>query len=635
MYKISVPLMNSTINAANIEKYLHLCKKAGAIRVFLAIEGNTIPDTLKNHINFFKENGFEVGVWLGTIGHGFQLAHTESDGQKFNSIVDIEGSVRPNANCPLDKNFKKYIAEFIADLARLNPDIIMLDDDFRLSQHGENLCCACSLHIERISQILGKIVTREEIKPYILTGRANKYRDAWLKAQNESLIELAKYIRAEVDKVSPDVCICNCTAFCVWNVDGTDIPQIVRILGGKNQKILRLTGAPYWATGVRREYPLITVFEIARMLASFVENEGFELMSEGDVYPRPRYTCPASYLELYDAVTRISGGYDGILKYMFDYVAGPDFETGYLQLHKKNQYFYNRLENIFKNGANAGVKIVAQPHTMKNANLDLSPPRIYSPVPLDGTMLGQCGIPTIYKGNGICNSVFGENGRDYDLNELCSGTILDGVSAVILTERGVDVGLKSIGDFVDKNIAFLSTQNPEHKSLITNGNVKMLDAVIKDNAETLLFATCGGESIPFAYKYENENSEKFLVFLFEAACVYDYYKSIAVTGLTKNYATQKVLIDIIPWLSGKKIPAYCEKNPDLYLMCEHEKSSMSIALFNCFADIVQNPVVMLDREYDSIECINCDAKIEGNKVTITSPVYAYTAVAFRVFNEKN
>ena len=30
------------------------------------------------------------------------------------------------------------------------------------------------------------------------------------------------------------------------------------------------------------------------MFASFMKDTGIETMSEGDVYPRPRYTCPAS-----------------------------------------------------------------------------------------------------------------------------------------------------------------------------------------------------------------------------------------------------------------------------------------------------------------------------------------------------
>lgn len=634
MYKISVPLMLSTINDNNREKYIELCKRAGASRVFLALQDNTIPDNLKENIDSFKKCGFEVGVWMSTIGHDFAFSHTldietQSD---FDGIVDIEGNGFPHAHCPFSEKFRSFISRFIADVAKLKPDIVMLDDDFRLSQHGENLCCACSLHIERIGNILGEKITREQIKPYVITGESNKYRNAWLQAQNESLAELAQCIRAEVDKESSDVCVCFCSAFCIWNADGIDVPELVRILAGKNQRILRLTGAPYWATGIRRTYPLISVFEIARMLASFVQEEGFELMCEGDVYPRPRYTCPASYLEMYDAVNRISGGYNGILKYMFDYVAGPDFETAYLEFHEKNQPFYNWLENAFPNGANAGVRIVVQPHTLAEANLDFSPPRTYSPVPLDGTMLGQCGIPTVYGKKGICNSLFGENARSFSLDELDTGTILDAVSARILSERGVDVGIQSKGEFVQETIRYLSSNDPESKPTITNGEVRVLDALLCDRAEPLLYATGINRTIPFAYRYENADGQRFLVFMLEAACIYDYKKSIALSGLTKNYATQEVLINTVPWLSRQPLPAYCAKNPELYLMCEKNDGSLSVALFNCFADAVMNPVIMLDKEYSNIECMNCEAKIEGSKVILTNTLHAFSMAAFRVYD---
>ena len=47
MYKISVPFMNQTIHKGNREQYVALLQKAGASRVFLALEENVIPDTLK------------------------------------------------------------------------------------------------------------------------------------------------------------------------------------------------------------------------------------------------------------------------------------------------------------------------------------------------------------------------------------------------------------------------------------------------------------------------------------------------------------------------------------------------------------------------------------------------------------
>ena len=630
MYQISAPLMNDTIHSGNRDQYLSFCREAGVSRIFLAIGNQQIPSTLGDNIAFFKQNGFEVGVWFDTIGHGFVLGYIDDSRKSpYPAIVDIEGIERPFANCPFGNAFRERIARFAADVAKLGPDMIMLDDDLRLSQHGEHLCCACPMHMARISEILGETVTREQIKPFVLSGKPNKFRDAWLQAQNESMIELVKDIRAEVDKNSPHVTVCTCTAYSPWDVDGMDVPRLARILAGNHKPILRLTGAPYWATKMRK-FPLIGVFEIARMLASFVCDEGFELMSEGDVYPRPRYTTPASYLELYDMATRIDGHYDGILKYMFDYGAGVDFETGYLAFHNENRPFYEALERLFPSGANAGVRIVTRPHTYRCADLDLSSPKLHSPLPQDGILLGQCGIPTIYSGKGVCNAVFGENARTLDLAELREGTILDATAAVILTERGVDVGLKFVGCMVDQTIGFLCTDNPEHKTPITDGQVRVLNAECRDDAEPVLFVTECAKNSPIAYRYENARGERFLVFLFEGASIYSRTR-VALSGLNKNYVIQEALIKTILWVAQEPMPAYCDKNPELYVMCERDGDSMSVALLNAFADPVLHPTVVLDERYSQVECIGCEAVLDGNTVTLTSRVQPFSAAAFRVW----
>lgn len=637
MYKISVPIMSATVNIHNREKYARLCREAGAERIFLATSVATqpIPPSLGENVAYFKSLGFEVGIWTDTIGHGMALTHVEgeSDTPAFTPMTSIQGGVRHHANCPLDPAFRKYISRFIADLALTGADIVMLDDDFRMSQHGGELCCACARHLAKIGESLGEAVTLDALRPYVLSGKANKYRDAWIKAQSDGLTLMAREIRAEVDKATPDATVCFCTAYAPWNVDGVDVAQLSRILAGKNAPILRLTGAPYWAVK-EYKYPLIATFEIARMLASFVENEGFDLMSEGDVYPRPRYTCPASYLELYDAATRAGGGYTGILKYMFDYTAGPDFELGYLKHHKEHAELRLAMERLFEGGANAGVRVVSTPHTMKHADLDLSTLAEISPRPLDGVMLGSCGIPTLYGKAGVCNSVFGENARALDLGDLADGTVLDAVSAVILTQRGVDVGLRDECKLEQRNISFLRSNDPEEKSFISDGQAKVLFPTLAQNAEVLMYALDREREYPIAYRYENENGQRFLVFLFEGDSIYHFHTRVCLSGLVKNYVTQNTLTASLPWVARAKLPAYCAGNPEIYVMCKKDEEGMSVALFNCFADYASEVKVVLDEEYANVECFNCSAVIEGNCVLLTDKLYGFTYAAFRVSRKK-
>ena len=90
------------------------------------------------------------------------------------------------------------------------------------------------------------------------------------------------------------------------------------------------------------------------------------------------------------------------------------------------------------------------------------------------------------------------------------------------------------------------------------------------------------------------------------------------------------MIEVLPWVSKKPLPAYCEGNPNLYLICEKEESSLSVGLFNCFADYVVNPEIILGEEYSSIECFDCDAELCGNKVILKSRLHAFSSAAFKV-----
>ena len=82
MYKLSVPIMSSTVNKSNRYKYIELCREAGAHRVFLC-NGSVMepfPDSLRENVAYFKSHGFEVGIWTDTIGHGKVLEHVEGVG---------------------------------------------------------------------------------------------------------------------------------------------------------------------------------------------------------------------------------------------------------------------------------------------------------------------------------------------------------------------------------------------------------------------------------------------------------------------------------------------------------------------------------------------------------------------------
>ena len=65
-------------------------------------------------------------------------------------------------------------------------------------------------------------------------------------------------------------------------------------------------------------------------------------------------------------------------------------------------------------------------------------------------------------------------------------------------------------------------------------------------------------------------------------------------------------------------------------MCRKEEASMSVAMFNCFADPLVDATVVLDGEYKTIECVGCEAELLDNKVILKEPLYGFTSAVFRV-----
>ena len=627
MYKISLPIQSRTLNDENKPIFVSLCKKAGVARVFLTASLSENLDELRENIAYFKNEGFDVGIWVGnTIGHGATLLNGADTGPnpKYQPLVNLDGNPLHSTNCPYDKNFQTYVAKSVAALTACGTDMLMLDDDYRLSQHGHSPACACPLHMAKISEFCGEEVKVEDLNALAFTGKRNKYRDAWFKAQGESLEELAKVIRDEVDKVNPNASVSACSAYCSWDLDGTDPIRLTKILCGKNKKFLRLHGAPYWAP--LNDKPTLAIPEFERMFASFCEGEDIEIFAEGDVYPRPRFIVPSSGLEILDGALRADKKMDGILKYMLHYGSRPLDEVGYIERHCYNKNKYAGIEKFFEKGANAGVRVLIKPHLLNDTNFDDSSVRQQSPYPTAGIFLGMNAIPTIYSGEGVCSALFGECARHFDVEDFKNGAILDGVAAKILTERGIDVGLESVATFTDNTFGSVIDERSGLGSIAISGKMKRLCGNFKENARTVLSVDIGGTKRTFAYTYENANGQKFLVFTFSADALPTNPKFLY------SYSIQSVLLEAIEWIGDRALPVKTAENPHLYTLCEKGENYTSVALFNCFPDSALNTVIILDKEYSNIEFNNCTGHIDGNKVILSGELHAFDFASFKAYN---
>ena len=84
-------------------------------------------------------------------------------------------------------------------------------------------------------------------------------------------------------------------------------------------------------------------------------------------------------------------------------------------------------------------------------------------------------------------------------------------------------------------------------------------------------------------------------------------------------------------LSQSKLPATCSGNPFLYMLASEsdDQKALAVALFNSFEDEAIAPTVKLAKEYRHIRCVNCNATVNGDTVTLTD-ISPYGYAAFEV-----
>ena len=91
-------------------------------------------------------------------------------GQNFRLMVDPYGNEATAVACPLCQNWQNYIAEMYSYYASIQPNVIWVEDDFRLHNHDDLVWggCFCDFHMEEYSKKAGKKLTRSEFVEGVL-----------------------------------------------------------------------------------------------------------------------------------------------------------------------------------------------------------------------------------------------------------------------------------------------------------------------------------------------------------------------------------------------------------------------------------------------------------------------------------
>ena len=636
MYRVAIPVTNWYSNRQmDCEAVLAELRRAGARRVWLCTARGIEREErlreelalLEEHARFFEANGVEAGAWLSSLGHGGTLAHDDasslSRASRYVKLVGLSGGTCPDSFCPSCEPFASDFVGWIGRVAGTGVKLIMIDDDYRLSARACGPGCCCEAHLAEYRRRVGEDVARQDMEALIFTGGPSRYRDAWLDMGRDALLGLAKKIRARVDAVNPAVRVGVCSVMSTWDTDGVNAIELTKALAGGTKPFLRTIGAPYWEAQHSLAKKLARVIELARIQRHWCEGQGVELFSEGDAYPRPRYCTPASFLEAYDMALRADGGLDGILKYMLDYTSSTRYERGYIDRMVKNAPAYAWIEAHLTGGEAEGADVFCRHEKLRGALLppDMTAREAESAYffPAAQRLLCDAGVPMAYGARSV-HVICGENGRYVPLEWVKDGMALDAPAARLLTERGVDVGLESLGPAAPASGAEYYPAEDEY--VMTGTADRLHSATLRPGADIL--STLNGQAV--CYRYENKAGERFLVYLFDMDAV------SRGLGLTRSYSRQRQLTGGLEWAGRKPLPAACLGHPDSYLICKRTDEGLAVGLWNLSPDSMDQPLLTLDRAYAALECFGCQGALEGRTLRVSGEIQPYAFAGFLMKN---
>lgn len=198
-----------------IQNIVNFCKKHAFDNVMLFInaedynlghmtkeEARPWIETMKRAKVVFNKEGITVSLnpWIET-GH-IDRGRTLREGQNFVTQCDYDGTQCEMVACPMDENWLAYYLDFYEYLIReVQPEVIWVEDDFRLHNHGDLKYggCFCEHHMKAFNEKLGTQYTREEFTDRLFRKQADvKVKEVFMEVNRECMTSLAEKIGAMV-----------------------------------------------------------------------------------------------------------------------------------------------------------------------------------------------------------------------------------------------------------------------------------------------------------------------------------------------------------------------------------------------------------------------------------------------------
>lgn len=609
------------LNDDTREDYLRHAKEAGLDRILFTIlefyedgeERRAELDRLAREVARFRAEGFQVGVWTTSLGYGnpdrgADFARKFADSARLTRFDGQDGT----AVCTLDEKFLEQIKQNTRDFLRAGVDLLLFDDDLVQSVRPGFLC-TCPRHLDLFAKRAGRFYTREEVRDFF-TAAPSRERSLYLDCMGESMETFCRALRAAADEVDPNIPLGLCASFTHYDIEGSDVRTLTKILAGKGKPFLRFSGAPYWAVHAKR-YPRQTlggIIEFIRWQAGRLDGCGFDLADENDPYPRNHSVVPTSLVELYDKATIAVGGI-GRHKYLL--CAGevgierrkgarPRADLSYLHAHLRNRRYDEPLQEMFEGKRAVGYEVFFPEHSLREVTLptpyqgDGKTLSMFS-LPLFGAYLADNGLPTRYdEGSSAPVALGGAGAELFPAEKIGRGLLLDAKAAKILCARGFDVGV-------------INTPAGEGFPLSPAAGAEILLA--------------SGSGHPMVWTYLAEDGARFAILNRD---VEEWMNAPAAPRTNPcEDGVGAALADAYAFLCGENLPALISDAPGCCLLTSKsaDGARMAILALNIGYDAIVSPI-RLDREYTVKSSLVGAARVEGRDLFLDLPAFAFEAV---------
>ncbi|MGM9624322.1 MAG: hypothetical protein ACI3XM_01320 [Eubacteriales bacterium] len=323
----------------------------------LVPEGNpTIPkaeilcETFDRYYEILHGWDIPCGMLMqASIGHGYVL----DDPNPFQRLVNFSDGAETNTVCPYDEGFRAYIRHTMTVMASHHPDVIMVDDDFRLIDARAGQGCFCPLHRRALAKrlqmhqvhtddaaVTDRAALWERVHRDDRAGR--ELRGHFIETQLDALRGAARAMREGIDAVDKTIP----GMFCCVGPDCEAAADIASILAGEgNPVIIRINNGNYTPAGAR--YLTGPMFRAATQMAVLKKQRHVDaFLAETDTCPQNRYSTGAQSLHAHFTGTILEGASGAKHWITRLHAFEPESGRAYRRILAKNAGFYETLSSL-------------------------------------------------------------------------------------------------------------------------------------------------------------------------------------------------------------------------------------------------------------------------------------------------